>query len=85
MIFPTDWKNIVYFVVQNLKEMTLTNFFWGLGNAFEFMLSILDENVGFAAFFNTTLIILGFFGMFYWLRYQLKFNKEAKNNPDQIK
>jgi hypothetical protein len=34
---------------------------------------------------NYSLIILGFFGFFYWMRLQIKFNNEAKNNPNQIK
>jgi hypothetical protein len=35
--------------------------------------------------FNYFLIILGFFGLFYWLRWQKRFNDQAENNPDQIK
>ena len=35
--------------------------------------------------FNYSVIVLGFIGLFYWLNYQAKFNKQAKNNPNQIK
>lgn len=65
--------------------MTATDFFWGLGDGLEYILSILDEDKGFTAFFNTAVILLGFFGLFYWLRHQIKFNKEAKDNPNQLK
>ena len=34
---------------------------------------------------NNIFIVMGFLGMFYWLNMQRKFNKEAANNPDQIK
>lgn len=65
--------------------MTLTEFFWGLGDALTCLISVLDENVGFTAVFNTSVVLLGFFGLFYWLRHQLKYNKQAKDNPNQIK
>ncbi len=65
--------------------MTLTELFWGIGDALTVLLSVLDENVGFTAFFNTSLILLGFFGLFYWLRHQIKYNKQAENNPNQLK
>lgn len=65
--------------------MTATDFFWGIGDGLEFLLSVLDENVGFTVFFNTSIVLLGFFGLFFWLRQQLKYNKQAKDNPDQIK
>jgi hypothetical protein len=65
--------------------MTLTDLFWGIGDILTVMISILDENVGFTAIFNTAVVLGGFFGLFYWLRYQLKFNKEAKDNPNQLK
>jgi len=35
--------------------------------------------------FNYSCIVLGFVGLFYWLNYQNKFNKEAEKNPNQIK
>jgi len=65
--------------------MNSRDFFWGIGDFFETILAVYDENVGFTTVFNTIVILGGFFGMFYWLRHQLKFNKDAKNNPNQIK
>lgn len=65
--------------------MTLTDLFWGIGDLFTTLLVIFDENIGFTAIFNTVLVLGGFFGMFYWLRHQIKFNKEAKDNPNQLK
>jgi hypothetical protein len=35
--------------------------------------------------FNLAVIALVFFGLFYWLRLQAKFNAKAKNNPNQLK
>ncbi|MCT4562584.1 MAG: hypothetical protein N4A41_14545 [Crocinitomicaceae bacterium] len=35
--------------------------------------------------FNYAMIVLGFFGMLYWLNWQRKFNEQAKNNPGQLK
>ena len=35
--------------------------------------------------FNYAVIILGFVGLFIWLRMQMKYNKEAEGNPSQIK
>jgi hypothetical protein len=34
---------------------------------------------------NNIFLVIGFIGMFYWLNLQRKYNKEAENNPDQIK
>lgn len=65
--------------------MTLTDLFWGIGDLFTTLLVIFDENIGFTAIFNTVLVLGGFFGMFYWLRHQIKFNKEANDNPNQLK
>lgn len=66
--------------------MTLTDFFWGLGDAGEAVLGfIYDEDQIWTFLFNTTVVLGGFFGLFYWLRLQLKFNKQAKDNPNQLK
>ncbi len=35
--------------------------------------------------FNYSVIVLGFFGFFYWMNLQKKFNDKAANNPNQIK
>ncbi len=34
---------------------------------------------------NYTFIVLGFVGLFTWLSYQAKYNKEAESDPNQIK
>ena len=35
--------------------------------------------------FNYSVVVLGFFGFFYWMNLQKKFNDKAANNPNQIK
>lgn len=35
--------------------------------------------------FNYAMIVLGFIGLFFWLKTQKKFNDEAANNPNQMK
>lgn len=45
--------------------------------------SIVFDNIG--NLFNNGAIVLGFIGLFYWLNLQRKCNREAENNPDQIK
>ena len=55
---------------------------YGIANFFNFFFGFYDivGNV-----FNYSFIVLGFICLFYWLNYQRKFNKEAENNPNQIK
>ncbi len=65
--------------------MTLYDFFWGFGASVESALSVFDDNVGLTTFFNTAVLLLGFFGLFFWLRHQINFNKKAKNDPNQLK
>lgn len=65
--------------------MTSTDFFWGIGDVFETILTIFDENIGFTAFFNWLVIIGIFLGMLYWLRHQVNFNKQADQDPNQLK
>lgn len=65
--------------------MVLYDLFWGIGEAGENLLSIYDDNVFLTSFFNTTALLIGFFGLFYWLRHQVKFNEKAKNDPNQLK
>jgi hypothetical protein len=55
---------------------------YGIANFFQSIFGFYDI-VG--QVFNYSCIVLGFFGLFYWLNYQRKFNKEAENNPNQIK
>ncbi|MCF8409342.1 MAG: hypothetical protein K9G36_10245 [Crocinitomicaceae bacterium] len=35
--------------------------------------------------FNYSVIVLGFFGFFYWMNTQKKFNDKATNDPNQLK
>ena len=35
--------------------------------------------------FNNLAILLGFFGLFFWLRTQKKFNDKAANDANQLK
>jgi hypothetical protein len=35
--------------------------------------------------FNYSLIVLGFFGFFYWMNIQKKLNDKASQDPNQIK
>jgi hypothetical protein len=66
--------------------MNATDFYWGIGDALEAFLSLIyDEKNMITTVFNTTVILGGFFGLFYWLRLQKKFNEQAKNNPNQLK
>ncbi len=62
--------------------MTLSSFFHGLGDLFQWTFQIF-EIIGNS--FNYLLLLLGFFGFFYWMMKQAKFNKEAENNPNQLK
>ena len=39
----------------------------------------------FAASPNTLFALMGFGGLFYWMKLQAKYNAEAAANPDQIK
>ncbi len=54
-----------------------------IGDVLLWSTAVVFENVG--NLFNNAVIVLGFIGLFYWLNLQRKFNKEAENNPDQIK
>lgn len=63
--------------------MTLTDFFWGLGDIFQWTFQLF-EIIGHS--FNYAVIaIFGFGGLFYWLNMQKKFNDKAKNDPNAIK
>jgi len=55
---------------------------YSLGDFFTWTFGILEslENLP-----NIAFILLGFFGLFYWLRQQGKYNKQAAANPNQLK
>ena len=62
--------------------MTLTEFFFGLGDLFQWTFQIF-EFIGNSL--NNAIIIFGFIGFFYWMNKQRKFNADAEKNPEQIK
>lgn len=63
--------------------MTSTDILVSIGDFILWTTEILFENIG--NLFNDAMIVLGFIGLFIWLRLQNKYNKEAANNPNQIK
>lgn len=62
--------------------MTLDSLFRGIGDLLGATFTLLQDDMGLTAMFNTGVILLGFVGLFYWLNWQRKFNAEAENNPD---
>jgi len=64
--------------------MTWTGFFWGLGDLLDATFTILRSDM-IGNIFNYSLIVLGFVGLFYWLKKQKEFNQQAENDPNQIK
>ena len=65
--------------------MTLTAFFNGLGDIFQWTFGFLQNDFWLTSVMNSGVIILGFVGLFYWLNHQRKFNQQAENDPNQLK
>ena len=69
-------------MVLNCETMNSNVIFYGIAK-------MLQGSFVFFEFFQNSInyffIAIGFVGLFYWLNYQNKFNKEAENNPNQIK
>lgn len=65
--------------------MTLTDFFWALGDIFYFIFLPLEDDFWLTSFMNTGILILGFIGLFYWLNIQRKLSVKAENDPNQLK
>lgn len=65
--------------------MSSTDFFWGLGDIFQVVLSPLDADWGITSIMNTGILLLGFVGLGIWLNKQRKFNADAEANPNQRK
>lgn len=65
------------------EDMNSREMWWSIGDGLQWFLGLFYDNVG--NIFNYLCILLGFFGLFYWLNYQRKFNAEAAKNPNQIK
>jgi hypothetical protein len=63
--------------------MTSTEILVSIGDFILWTTELLFQNVG--NLFNNAMIVLGFIGLFIWLRIQYKFNKEAENSSDQLK
>lgn len=63
--------------------MSSTKVFEAIGDFLYNTIFLMYDNIG--NLFNYSCIVLGFFGLFYWLRTQKKFNDQAKNNPNQLK
>jgi len=63
--------------------MTYTEAVTELGHGLLWTTNLLFEVVG--NVFNYSVIVLGFIGLFIWLRLQAKYNAEAKNDPSKIK
>lgn len=61
--------------------MSSTEIWWAIGNTLNG--AWFYDNIGDMA--NYSFIILGFFGLFYWLRKQKMFNDAAAKNPNQMK
>ncbi|MCE2742608.1 MAG: hypothetical protein LW701_03440 [Fluviicola sp.] len=63
--------------------MSSTKVFEAIGDFLYNTIFLMYDNIG--NLFNYSCIVLGFFGLFYWLRYQKKFNDQAANDPNQLK
>lgn len=63
--------------------MSSTKVFYAIQDAVMPIIDVIYDNVG--NVFNYSCIVLGFFGLFFWLNKQKEFNEAAKNNPNQIK
>lgn len=64
--------------------MTFSEFFWGIGDLFAWLLQALQADM-IGNMFNDALLILGFIGFGIWMNMQRKYNNQAKSNPDQLK
>jgi hypothetical protein len=62
--------------------MSSSTVFHAIGDFLTWTLGIF-EVIGNA--FNYSVIVLGFFGLFFWLNKQRKFNAQAAANKNQIK
>ncbi|NVK66355.1 MAG: hypothetical protein HWE22_17310 [Flavobacteriales bacterium] len=65
--------------------MSSSDFFWGLGNFIETILTPLDADWGITSLMNTGILLLGFVGLGVWLTKQKKFNDAAKADENQLK
>jgi hypothetical protein len=65
--------------------MSSSDFFWGLGDLFQTILTPLDGDWGITSIMNTGILLLGFVGLGFWLNKQRKFDAAADADPNQRK
>lgn len=65
--------------------MTFSDFFYALGDIFQWTFNFLQNDFWLVGFMNYGLLTLGFIGFFIWMFKQKKYNDAAKSNPNQIK
>jgi len=64
--------------------MSSKDVFWGIGDLFQWMFQGLQADA-IGNIFNYSMICLGFFGLFYWLIKQKKFNDAADKDSGRLK
>lgn len=62
--------------------MNSSGIFYNIGRVTELFVSVIYDNIG--NIFNYGCIVLGFFGLFYWLNFQHKDTKRAEKDPNKI-
>jgi hypothetical protein len=62
--------------------MSSSDFFYGIADFLQWTFGFF-EWIGNK--FNYSMIVLGFFGLFFWLNTQRKFNNKAANDPSKLK
>ena len=75
--------DILYFCAIKLEITVMDGFIYLLRDMFVWLFDNTMEPIGNKL--NMVGVALLFVGLFTWLRMQAKFNKEAANNPDQLK
>lgn len=63
--------------------MSSSDFFYALGDGFYWLFTRTLEPTG--ELWWKSCLIFGFVAFGYWMYRQVKYNNEAKNNPNQIK
>ncbi len=63
--------------------MSSSTVFYAIGDFMQNILFFPFEIMG--DIVNWLIILLGFFGLFYWLNIQRKLNAKAENDPNQLK
>ncbi len=62
--------------------MSSSDFFYGISDFFAWIFVFFDW-IGNK--FNTALLLLGFFGLFFWLNTQRKLSDKAAKDPNKLK